>query len=514
MKKMEFTTIFSSEIKPLIPEEKDKYLAMASLMDVADFIPDIDVEKNIDLLPIAFNACVINRVNKNDDVVDSVTALAMAEHFVNKPINIEHDRHRVIGTILTVGFSEFGTDKKMSAEEVEKVQGPFNITLGGVLWRVVSSELTDIVEEASDPTSEFYQKISASWELGFSEYEPVLLEIGEKNLENCVLAGEDNSKEEVLKELRALGGTGEYKGKKVYRKVYGEVVPLGIGLTENPAAEVVGVATETNKKEEILEVEEVDSGENNLKNNTPIENNSSHFKEINVIENKDSTMEINSIKDINEETLKEVSASSVAEFIQSELEKASEEYAAQKTALEDAVKAGAEENERLQKEQTEMKEEFDKVKEALNTLEAEKLEREKLDNFNSRMSVLDDEYVLEDEERKVIASDITEMNDEEFSAYSEKLSVLLKSKSKAAVAEKQEEAVASAEEAKAEEPKAETKEETVSSEETSEEQVVEEIVDQAEEQEQEIPLTTQADEPTVYDKYKGAFDIDNFDIKL
>ena len=517
MKKLKFTTTFSSEIKPLVPEDKDKYLAMASLMDVADFIPDIDVEKNIDLLPIAFNACVVNRVNKNDDVVDSKTALSMAEHFVNKPINIEHDRHRVLGTILSVGFSEFGTDKKLSAEEAEKVEGPFNITLGGVLWRVVNTELTDIIEEASDPTSEFYQKISASWELGFSEYEPVLLEVGEKNLENCCLI-QDNSKViEIGAELRALGGTGEYEGKKVYRKVYGEVVPLGIGLTENPAADVVGVATETNKKEEVLEIEKVESEDNNLKNNPPTENNSSHFKENNVIENKDSTMEINSIKDITEETLKEVSASSVAEFIQSELEKASEEYAAKKTALEDAVKAGTEENERLQKEQEEMKEEFDKVKTTLDSLEAEKIEREKLDKFNERMSVLDDEYLLEDEERKIIASDIKEMNEENFSAYAEKLAVLLKSKSKAAVAEKkeQEEAIASAEEAKVEEPQAETKEETVSSEETtSEEQVVEEIIDQAEEQEEEIPLTTQAEEPTLHDKYKGAFNIDNFDIKL
>lgn len=510
MKKLEFTTIFSSEIKPLVPEDKDKYLAMASLMDVADFIPDIDVEKNIDLLPIAFNACVVNRVNKNDDVVDSKTAVAMAEHFINKPINIEHDRHRVIGTILVVGFSEFGTDKKMTAEEVEKIDGPFNITLGGVLWRVVNNELTDIIEEASDPTSEFYQKISASWELGFSEYEPVLLNFGEKNLENCASI-EDNSKvNEIASELRALGGTGEYNGKKVYRKVFGDVVPLGIGLTENPAADVVGVATEASKNEK---TEESTSEENNLKNIEEKEKNISHFKENNVIENKDSTMEINSIQDITEETLKEVSASSVAEFIQSELEKASEEYAAQKTALEDAIKAGQEENESLKKEQEELKEEFDKVKSTLEALEAEKIEREKLDKFNERMSLLDNEYALEDEERGVIASDIKEMSEEDFSAYAEKLSVLLKSKSKAALAEK-EEVVASTEETKAEEVVEEIKEETTSEETTSEEQVVEEIVDQAEEQKEEIPTTTAADEPTVYDKYKGAFNIDNFDIKL
>ena len=64
MKEHKFTSIFSSEIKPLVSEEKYKYLAMASLVEVGDFIPDVDTRKNVDLLPVAFNACVINRANK------------------------------------------------------------------------------------------------------------------------------------------------------------------------------------------------------------------------------------------------------------------------------------------------------------------------------------------------------------------------------------------------------------------------------------------------------------------
>ena len=114
---MKYTTIFSSTIKPLVSEEKDKYLAMASLLEVADFVPNLDTDKNIDLLPIAFNACVVNRVNKNGDVIDTSTALEIYEGFVNKPINIEHNRQKIIGTILTAGYSEFGTDKPLTKEE-------------------------------------------------------------------------------------------------------------------------------------------------------------------------------------------------------------------------------------------------------------------------------------------------------------------------------------------------------------------------------------------------------------
>ena len=45
MKKFKYITSFSSTLKPLVSEEKDQYLAMASLMEVADFIPDVDTRK-------------------------------------------------------------------------------------------------------------------------------------------------------------------------------------------------------------------------------------------------------------------------------------------------------------------------------------------------------------------------------------------------------------------------------------------------------------------------------------
>ena len=114
MKDFKYKTIFSSEIKPLVSEDKDKYLALASLVDVGNFLPDIDTDTNVDLLPVAFNAFVVNRVNKNDDVIDASVALDIFKSFINKPINVEHNRDRVIGTILTAGFSEFGSDRPLS----------------------------------------------------------------------------------------------------------------------------------------------------------------------------------------------------------------------------------------------------------------------------------------------------------------------------------------------------------------------------------------------------------------
>jgi hypothetical protein len=70
MKKNKFESIFANiKIRPIVSEEKDKYLSVASLDKLKKFLPNINTEDNIDLLPVAFDACFVNRVNKNGDVI-------------------------------------------------------------------------------------------------------------------------------------------------------------------------------------------------------------------------------------------------------------------------------------------------------------------------------------------------------------------------------------------------------------------------------------------------------------
>jgi hypothetical protein len=106
--KFKHNSIFANiQLKPLVSEEKDKYLSLASINNLRKFLPEVDSVNNIDLLPVAFDACVVNRINKNGDVIDSATATKIVNNFINKPINIEHDRSRVVGVILTANFSKF-----------------------------------------------------------------------------------------------------------------------------------------------------------------------------------------------------------------------------------------------------------------------------------------------------------------------------------------------------------------------------------------------------------------------
>ncbi len=488
MKDLKYTTSFSSTIKALVSEEKDKYLALASMVDIGDLIPDVDTEANVDLLPVAFNAFVANRVNKNGDVIDTETAIAIRENFINKPINIEHNRERVIGTILTTGFSEFGTDKPLTEAQAKTMTGPFNVTLGGVIWKTVNDEVANFIEESSDPTSEKYLSVSASWELGFSDFNIVLLKNDEKNIEGGEIIAEEEKVEELQKYLRAFGGEESLDDEtKVYRQVVGNVVPLGIGLTETPAADVKGISTKSTKQKEKLVKEEGEA------------NNISQNSNENVISRRN-TMKIKSIEDITDESLKEVSASAVSDFIESELKQASEQYAEEKVALEKKIEETGVAHESLIKDHEELMKKSNELEAQLEELVKANKEREAQEKFNQRMASLDEEYELNDQDREVIATDIKELNDEDFESYSKKLSILLKEKNKELIAKKQEEQKEVTEEVKASDEKIE---------ETSVEAVVEEA---KADEEVEIPNSTVAEEETLMTKYQKAFDYDQFEI--
>lgn len=479
MKDFKYTSIFGSlKIKPLVSEEKDKYLALASLIDVGNFIPDIDTNRNVDLLPIAFNACVVNRVNKNGDVIDAGAAIEMYKYFVNKPINVEHDRQKIVGTILAAGFSEFGTDLPLSEEQVKDMVGPFNITLGGVVWRVVNSRLADIIENSNDSTSEDYQKISASWELGFSEYNILLMNGEEKNIQGAELVDCPNKINELSGHLRSLGGSGKTEeGKSVYRKVVGNIVPLGIGLTENPAADVIGVAIKATEEQEIKNIR-------------------SQAQEINV-KTDNRIMKINSIQDITEDSMKELTASAISTFIEEELKKVSEKFAEEKGAVQTALKSHQEKNETLTNEFNSMKAELEKVGAALAELNKIKAASDAQEIFNVRMAAFDTEFELDDEDRGLLASEIKDLGEEAFSAFNKKMFLFWKNKKKNKKGDKKEAAASTL--------AAETKEEI--------KEAVEKALDSAKVEVVTIPISSSATEPTVFEKYKKAFSIEQFDFK-
>lgn len=496
-----YTTTFANlRVKPLVSEEKDKYLSLASINNLRKFLPEIDTEKNIDLLPIAFDACVINRVNKNGDVVNSLTAAEIVKNFINKPINIEHDRTKVVGCILTANFSKFGSNDILAEDEVKDMKEPFYITLGGVIWKIINPQLSNLIEDSNDPSSENYMNVSASWELGFNEYDFVLLKDNNKNLEDATIVTDEKQKDKLRNSLKVFGGSGKIdKTTSIYRQVIGDVIPLGIGLTANPAADVQGIAVKDSNIEVSEFNEDPESSDAIYKNSISQEEETPVIEEgvINRI-----IMKIENINQITDELLKQVTASSVTDFIQEELKKASEAFVVEKNEKDTAIKSTQEKYETLSAESEKVKEELEKVKASLAKLEEEKTNKAREEAFNLRMATLDEEFDLSDEDRQVLAADIKDLNDENFAAYKNKIVVLMKEKNKTIKKAKQEEM----KKAKASEIK-----EVIASEQSATE-VVDEVLDNSNVEKTSIANSTTTVEASLYEKYSKAFGFEGFDI--
>ena len=141
-------------------------------------------------------------------------------------------------------------------------------------------------------------------------------------------------------------------------------------------------------------------------------------------------------------------------------------------------------------------------------LEKEKAAKAAEEKFIQRMAELDESYELTDEDRKILAEQIKELDDEAYTGFNTNISVLLRDKSKEALKAKAEEAV---------EAKTETEEEEVKAAAGDKEahEAVEEAVENAEVDEESVPVnTTGSEDETVLQKYEKAFGLDQFDIKL
>ena len=533
-----YTARFENEIVASTNLYSDKWeISDASLSRLRQLIPaDIDLKKNIDLIGLAFNAAVVNRFNKNDDAIDTTTALAIKDYFVNKPTNIEHQKQKVVGHIVSAAFSEFGKNKLIEDSEAAQLAGPFNIALGAVVYRTVNARFADALDSAEE---EGWDKIiSASWELGFNKYS---IAIGDsEDLNELEIITKASQIQEFKAYLKAYGGEGcTDDGVAVKRLVSGEIYPLGIAFTANPAAEVEGVYVNQDDNETPpLAEEDASDGEGVICFNDVcfvrslinLEEKISHSSQSNVIQHNRQAMDNQDIIQKLEELLQkhvepkegktavstEEAVANVSQFVFDAIRQKSDEY------VEEKEHALAEKTQ-LQESEKELKASVDELTEKLNSTEAdlvglqeEKLERHAKARFNDRMAIIDSAYELNEDDLVVIASQVNGLGeeDEDFEIYKKEFAVIWNHKSKEAVAALKEEFDSRLQEeiSKLTEAKASTVEEAPK----TEEEVVTEALDNANEATATLPNTNEeltAEQDSLRQRFKSAFSTDNLTIK-
>jgi hypothetical protein len=425
--KHKFKTSFA--IKNISVDEGKKIETKASLDQIREFLPEVEDHEK-DLLAISFNSSVVNTFNLNGDGIATREALEIADKFKNKQINLEHDRKNIVGFITNVGFSEFGSDIPLSREDIESKndKSPFNIVLGGFLWEVANPTLLQMVKDSNDPESENYEKISASWEVAFSEFVVAETDPGSSDILGARIIDDEDEIFEIMDVLKGFGGSGTKNGRSYHRLIVGEdILPLGIGLTENPAAAVVGVAVKVEESEESEESEETEETEvveeKNIKAEKETKQAEKSVKEFEMIDN---------ISDITDESLKEgaVTAVSIAtwssDLVKEGIRKASDEYAQTLAEKDQVVGETLARVIELEKEI----EAFKKEAEASTELLAEtQLQLDAIANsakIDERLAVIADKFDLSDSQEKSVVSKIlgfSVSDDEAFASYVEELTL-------------------------------------------------------------------------------------------
>jgi len=512
----------------------------ASLDSLSKLVPEeINLETNIDLLAVAFNAAVVNRFNKNHDGIDTATALAVSDYFVHKPTNIEHKKEKVVGHIVSSGFSKYGTNEVATAEELQEESGVFNISLGSVIYKTVNRGFADLVERSSNPEDDAFNTVSASWEIGFNDY---LIAVGSKNLNEAEIITDEKQIDEVKEFLKAFGGEGKMKdGTEVYRLISGDVYPLGIGFTSNPAADVKGLYLKEDKKkgeeEEQVSSSEIEkiivNSENFLKKIKNYKKNSSHTEKIDVISDKAENKNFNimEMKEIIKELKETIEASSndkfsneavanIAKVVSDAIKDRSEVFVKEQAELENQKAELAKAKEDADEKLKALEEQLASSQLKIGELEAEQKAAKSVQIFNHRMEALDSEYELSDEDRKIIAEDLKSVDEAEeaFASYQERLTVLFKHKNKEFISE-QEKAFAErveAEVAKKIQTSEEVSEEVAEASEENVEEVTEEALDNAEATTQEPTSNngeTTEKELSLKEQFQQAFSKESITIK-
>lgn len=383
-------------------------------------------------------------INKNGHGIAIPDLVKTYKKFANTPVNVEHNRANTIGFIIKSYLTNHQTDEILTEEQALESTKPIDVCIVFATWPHVDPSLSTILEEVGNPENPSYGLISLSWECAFSSYNLLL---GSYNVSEGQVIEDENEINELEKYLIDNGGTGYTEDGKSVSMIIADgesILPLGCGLVVHPAARVKGVIKindnitegkvikedDTNLlTETVLKLSEnVERLLNNNKNNKEIQNLGSHITKSSVLNKSMKT--ITSVSEITDESIKEITASEIVRFIAEELGKKSAEHV-EAVAVKEAELTVAKNNaDSALKKVDELTLNLENVSKELNDMKMAQATQKADNDFNIRMTGLNEEFELDDEDRKVIANQIKDLNEDDFASWKTSFDVLAKQKNK------------------------------------------------------------------------------------
>jgi DNA repair exonuclease SbcCD ATPase subunit len=382
--------------------------------------------------------------------------------------------------------------------------------LGAVVYKTVDREFFDTLQKSTDPNNKIHNTVSASWEVGFSDYQ---IAVGSKNLKDAEIISDKNQIMEMKAMLRGFGGKGRMDdGTPIYRLITGTVYPLGIGFTMKPAANVKGViSNETTETMEKPKESKAIILESNKKASKELEKVAAKISQSlkNTVKNN-KIMDIENLltelkSDLQEKKFSQEAIAGMTSTFADAIKTKDEEYKASLEAAENEKAEIAKANEELKASVESIKEELQAAQERITEFEKAQAAEQAVATFNSRMEEIDSIYDLEESDSAFIAEKIKGLDSEEaYASLKTELEVFWATKNKEAKASFEAEVQARVNEEVEKRLNGEVAEATEATD-------VEEALDSAEETTSEIPNNNeaQASSQSFKDRFAAAFSRDN-----
>lgn len=416
----------------------DTTISFASLDNLKGLnIPEsVNLKDNRDLICVGFNGFVANQCNGNDDMIDVKTSLMVKDMFLHKPLDVEHDTSYVVGHVVATGWSDIETSSLISDEDVSAMVEPVNFSLAAVVYAANNKRIKEAIIESTDPTKEFYEGISASWEIRFEHYHIVL---GSRNLKDATIISDAEGIAKYSKYLRCYGGSGRTEeGVFVGRKLVGDktnLTPAGFALTTNPAAKVKGL---TLIGEEEYNEEEEEEEDNDAKGyasaNIPNESKASakkeeinlQTKEFSVIKKDMKIEKINDVYNAFKEAELATAAQSVVEcHIKESLMAASEAWDKEKADKAEAIAKAEKEKNEISAKLSGAEAEIAKLKEQILAIASEAAKKAADDAFSCRLEYISKEFKLSNEQREIAIAELRGLtSDEEYTSWLSRFEIM------------------------------------------------------------------------------------------
>jgi len=385
-------------------------LSKASMMSAASNLLLKPERNNFDILPVLFSVALVNQFNANDDAIETIDAAKMLPLFANKPINIEHNKNFIVGHIIKASFANSDPDLyENDVLDFVHRKDPFYISSAGFIYKSIYPELADAIVRASDPDDETYQSYSTSWEINF-EYYDIAIGDSDKTSECSMVEFNSLEHESYQSFLKCNGGTGYLQdGRKVKRVIKGNKIPIGIGITENPAAKVKGIYSlasidkkiSTNKETAVTETE---------------------------ISIKSKSMDEKQFEELKNLITSCASANTSNEAFEKIQNLLTQEGQGWKSKSDQAVSDLAQATKNIEELTKEIEDSKNKVEELTRSLH----EREASETYNSRMDSLASEFALNEDEEKIVALEVKDLplTQDAFDAYLAKARVIFNHRKK------------------------------------------------------------------------------------